>query len=77
MNDIFWGLFILITAAFCWFGLIHCVHWLSRMSCKHYGRRGWFWLATAMVLLLGVAATLYNGIDGLYQLVWGLTTYGL
>lgn len=77
MIDVLWGLIALLTAAFCWFGVIQCVHWLARVSCGPDGKRWWFWVSTTLVLLAGFALVMYYGITGLIQLAFGATTYGL
>lgn len=76
MIDIICGLFILTTAAFCWFGLIHCVHWLAQVSCGPEGRRWWFYVATTVVLVVGFSVTMYHGIFGLMKIAFGITTWG-
>lgn len=72
MFDILCALFVLTSAAFCWFGLIHCVHWLARVSSTPTGRRWWFWVATLLVTLAGFAVTMYHGIFGLVRLAYGV-----
>lgn len=76
MIDIACGLLLLFTATMNWFGLLHCIHWLSRRSCGPDGKRWQFWLLTALFTIAGFALVIYHGLYGLFKLAFGIMTWG-
>lgn len=77
MIDIFCGLFLLATAALNWFGLLHCIHWLSRRSCGPDGKRWWFWLATITFSIIAMGLVMYHFLFGLSRIAFALLTWGV